>query len=101
MTQPDLSDMFVLRPTDPRLKRPTTAAQRPMAEEMTRRTGNALKVLQRLQAGPATNRELAEIAGYRFGPRISELRADGWDIPDPVCVSPGLYRYELLGIRKP
>lgn len=100
MTKPDLSNLFVLRPTDPTLKRPTTNAQRPMADEMTRRTGNCLKILQRLQAGPATNRELAEIAGYRFGPRISELRGDGWDIPDPVLVLPGLYRYELLGVRK-
>lgn len=98
MTQPDL-DLFTLTPSDPLLRRPT-ASQQPMADEMTRRQGNALKVLQRLQLGPATGDELDAIGGRRFGGRILELRQDGWDIVR-TQISPKLHRYELRGIRKP
>ena len=66
MTQPDLPGIA-----------PATVSLTPMQRELKRREGNYQAVLARLQRGPATNHELAEVAGYRFGARIHELREDG------------------------
>ena len=49
--------------------------------EATRRQNNANRVLAYLQAhGAATNAELIEIGGMRFGGRLFDLRKQGHDI---------------------
>ena len=69
MTQPNL---FAVAPATVRLT--------PMTRELKRREGNYRLVLERLTRGPATNHELAALAGYRFGARIYELKRDGAEI---------------------
>lgn len=61
------------------------------------RRGQLVRILARLQRGPATREELLEIAHYYRG-RISELRARGFAI---VCdrSDPAQPRYTLLGKR--
>lgn len=67
------------------------------AEAQPRLSRQNQAVLARLQRGPATNRELAEIA-LKYTGRISELRDAGYDV---VLVSEdrktGLAVYELRG----
>ncbi len=63
MTQPDL---FGVAPSRVKLT--------PFRMEQGRRENNYDRVLARLRQGPATNHELAQIAGYRFGARLGELR---------------------------
>lgn len=55
-----------------------------------------LKYLKRRPKSGATNLELANECGLRFGARIAELRAEGYSI-ETVSVrrAPGLYRYYL------
>lgn len=60
----------------------------------------AMAILSRLREGPATNGELLQIAA-RYGARIHELRKAGYQIPDPVRVSGGTFRYELKQEPKP
>lgn len=48
--------------------------------EPARLSGNRGRIIERLQKGPATNGELAQIGGLRFGGRIFELRKEGYDI---------------------
>lgn len=56
-------------------------------------------ILNRLREGPATNRQLAEIA-LNYRARISELRdylrPRGWDIPEPTRGVGGLNWYRLV-----
>ena len=53
------------------------------------------RILHRLQRGPATNRELNDIA-FRYSARIAELRNEGHDIRwAPVKDRPGLTIYRL------
>lgn len=88
MTQPTLFDA----PTP-------TPAPSTVAVEKTRAVSNARKLLAYLREhASATNRELAEVAGQRFGGRILELRKDGWLI-DTEIVAPGLYRYTFRGMK--
>ncbi len=72
-----------------------TAPQTPFQRELIRRRGNYVRLLRRLQDGPATNRELAEIAGHRFGGRLTEMRADGGRI-DATDLGGGLFSYALV-----
>lgn len=54
------------------------------------------RILARLQRGPATNRDLNEIA-FRYSARIAELRDRGHVIEwEPVKGHPGLTRYRLV-----
>ena len=54
-------------------------------------------ILDRLRRGPATNTELVQIA-QRFGGRIGELRAAGYDIRRTYDDDRrGVYMYELVG----
>ena len=57
-------------------------------------------ILDRLKRGPATNNELVQIA-QRFGGRIGELRAAGYDIRRTHDDDRrGVYVYELVrGVR--
>ncbi len=53
------------------------------------------RILHRLRRGPATNRDLNEIA-FRYSARIAELRDDGHHIDwRPVKGRPGLTVYTL------
>ena len=86
MTQPDL---FGVVPSTVDLSKST-----PLSAEFKRREGNYHRVLERLRQGPATNVELAELAGYRFGARLEELKRHGikWDKQHVVS---GTWRYFL------
>ena len=53
------------------------------------------RILARLRKGPASNRELNDIA-FRYSARIAELRDEGFDIQwSAVKGCPGLTRYWL------
>lgn len=57
---------------------------------------SALKVLGRLLAGPASNRELMNLAGFGWACRVSEVRAAGHDIRcEALGPSPGIRTYTL------
>lgn len=67
----------------------TTATRAPLTQKD--------RILARLRRGPATNRELNDIA-FRYSARIAELRDEGHNIRwAPVKGSPGLTRYRLEG----
>lgn len=53
---------------------PSRVKLTPFRMEQGRRENNYDRVLARLRQGPATNHELAQIAGYRFGARLNDLR---------------------------
>lgn len=56
-------------------------------------------ILARLQRGPATNRDLNNIA-FRYSARIAELRDEGFDIRwSAVKGRPGLTVYSLFDPR--
>lgn len=65
-------------------------------EERPRLTGQNAAILQRLQRGPATNKELAGIA-LKYTSRLSDLRAAGYNV---VVVdrdrATGMTMYELI-----
>jgi hypothetical protein len=58
---------------------PSRVKLTPFRMEQGRRENNYDRVLARLRQGPATNHELAQIAGYRFGARLHEIRDKGGD----------------------
>ncbi len=77
---------------------PPLKAVSPVASERQRLNAAARRVLAYLQAHEwATNGELAQIGGLRFGGRLWELRRDGWVIEDQRPVSGGTWRYRLIG----
>lgn len=51
--------------------------------EELRLKGQNLRILERLQEGPASNKELAQIS-LKYTSRISDLRAKGFIIPPPI-----------------
>ncbi len=60
--------------------------------EIKKRGGQAARILARLQAGPATSLELAQVA-LKYTNRISELREAGHTIQAEQV--DGLWRYTL------
>ena len=48
-------------------------------DDLRRLSGQNLAILERLQRGPATNRELAALS-LKYTSRISDLRAAGYDV---------------------
>lgn len=58
-----------------------------------RLSGQRLKILERLRQGPALNTELNAIC-FRYGARIHELRADGFNIKT-IPEKAGVFRFEL------
>lgn len=69
--------------------------------EATRRQNNATRVLAYLQDhGSATNAELLEVGGFRFGARIFDLRRHGYDIRTEPAHG-GLVRYTYHGSVQP
>jgi hypothetical protein len=65
-------------------------------EEKPRLTGQNQSILERLQRGPATNRELAALS-LKYTSRVSDLRAAGYNV---VAVArdraTGITMYELI-----
>lgn len=62
-------------------------------------TDRALALLQARGSRGATNAELIEVAGYRYGGRLHELRRE-WHI-DSVQEQGGCWRFILRGRRQP
>jgi hypothetical protein len=87
MTQPNL---FGVAPTTVTL----TPQHRAFAAEELRRDTAAGRILGRLQAGPATNVDLAAIA-LRYSARIFELRAAGHAITASPRGEAGIVVYTL------
>ena len=79
--QSALFDAFNPEPVraDVAVSTPYTAHAAEERAERTRLAGQAARILARLQAGPATNTELAAIA-LKYTGRISELRQAGYAI---------------------
>ena len=76
-------------PTDPRVP----------AEARPRLSRQERAILARLEQGPATNRELADIA-LKYTSRISVIRQAGYDIQVVERnVVTGFTRYALKGLR--
>ena len=75
--------------------RPTDAAA-PLVPSIdrTRIRGQCRAILERLEAGPATNAELAAIS-LKYTGRISEVRALGFDIRSERVEKTGTFVYEL------
>jgi len=66
-----------------------------MIEERQRRQSNRDKLLAHLlEHGSATNVQLAQIAGLRFGARLLELRRAGW-LVETQEIGRGLVKYIL------
>jgi len=63
------------------------------SREVKKRGGQAARILARLQAGPATSLELAQVA-LKYTNRISELRDDGHNIQAEEVN--GVWRYTLV-----
>ena len=63
--------------------------------ERQRRQSNKEKLLAHLlEHGSATNVELSQIAGLRFGARLLELRRQGWMV-ETQEIGRGLVKYTL------
>ena len=72
--------------------------ENPVKVERERLTANALRVLERLKVGPATNAELVAVGGIRAVGRVWDLEQDGWHI-EKEHVSGGTWRYRLIGLK--
>lgn len=55
---------------------------------------SSLNVLARLKRGPATNVELMEVGGMRFGARIHDLKKHGYSVRSER-LDGGIWVYEL------
>ena len=65
-------------------------------QEAARRLSNRDKLLAYLlEHGSASNVQLAQIAGLRFGARLMELRKQGW-LVETQDEGRGLVRYRLM-----
>lgn len=94
MTQPSLLDLPSPQPT----------VESPVARERKRLNAAALRVLSYLQFHHGcwcSNVELCQkdIGGMRATGRMSELRAEGWDI-EKRHVKDGCWEYRLLGLKR-
>lgn len=69
--------------------------------ERQRRASNKDRILEfLLEHGSATNAQLAQVGGLRFGGRLFDLRAEGWAI-ETADLGKGLVKYTLLRPVKP
>jgi len=90
---PTLFDNPITRKTDP----PSSHEAADKLINSGRRASQKQKILARLRQGPATNSELVAMS-LNYRARISDLRADGYDI---ICVQPtdnGVTEYRLKEI---
>jgi hypothetical protein len=71
-----------------------TPQRRAEVDEAARRATAGDRILERLQAGPATNVELAAIA-LRYSARIFDLRAEGYSITASSRGEHGIVVYTL------
>ncbi|MHB8953525.1 MAG: hypothetical protein ACYC4U_11195 [Pirellulaceae bacterium] len=70
-------------------------------EERPRLSGQNLAILERLQRGPATNRELAAIS-LKYTSRVSDLRAAGYNVALVARDrATGVTMYELITTKEP
>ena len=60
---------------------------------------SSVAILERLQQGPATNVELLEVGGMRFGARLHDLRKHGHEITSDR-LHDGLWVYQLKNGHK-
>ena len=70
-----------------------------MNREAERRDCNKDRIFRLLVshgAQGATNSELLQVGGFRYGARIFELRREGWEI-ETIPSGEGLYRFVLKG----
>jgi hypothetical protein len=74
----------IVMPVDPNVR----------PEDKPRLSKNAAAVLNRLEDGPATNSELMEIGGLRFGARIHDLKRHGYTISSQQS-NGGIWVYSL------
>jgi hypothetical protein len=66
------------------------------SDEIKRQYGARLKILGRLQIGPATSRDLAVAGGtFRYGARVADLRKAGHNITSEN-LGKGLWKYTLV-----
>ena len=65
--------------------------------ERQRRENNKDRILAALKDGAKTNMELLAIGGLRYGGRVHELRAEGWDVRTERPEVGGLCVYRLVG----
>ena len=63
-------------------------------EDKPRLSKNSAAVLARLEQGPATNAQLMQVGGMRFGARIHDLKKHGYKISSEH-LSDGIWVYEL------
>lgn len=76
-----------------------------MRDELARRESNWQRVYRRLLDGPATNRELIEIGGFRAAGRVNEIKHHlerehlGTVVSEQV--SGGLWRYTIVWTPQP
>jgi hypothetical protein len=75
---------------------PTSKEAERLLNKSGRRVSQKGKLLDRLLAGPATNVELAQLC-IKYTGRISDLRADGWDIACVRQTEEGVTVYTLRG----
>ena len=85
MTQPDLLTAYV----------PVRDSHVTQPAEVKRLAGQSLRIVQRLQQGPATNRELSQIS-LKYTSRCSDLKKAGYDIRAERGYEPGLWIYTLV-----
>lgn len=64
-------------------------------DDAARASAQALKILELLRQGPQTNVELADKVSHRFGGRLHDLRAMGFEI-DKERGKGGLFTYRLV-----
>ena len=77
---------------------PPARPETPVTQELSRRSRNAQRVLERLRIGPATTRELVDVGGLRAPGRVHELRQQGYEIAVDHKAG-GLFVYTL--VREP
>ena len=74
---------------------PVRALDEPPRDQADRLTAACARIMARLQQGPATNLELAALAGLRFGARIFDLRKMGHPIRTGPTEPSGRVVYRL------
>ena len=71
-------------------------ARHPQGPEIRRQSKSALKILGRLQLGPATGMQLMYAGGgVRYGARLLELRQAGHNI-EAISKGEGVWEYRLI-----
>ena len=75
-------------------RRARSQAQRRLLNQLHVRAAKTQAVLERLQAGEASSRDLLEVGGLRYASRVYELRREGWVITCNERAGVFWYRFE-------